>query len=387
MPSFAEFFSGIGLVREAIEPLGWDCAFANDIAPDKAAMYRKRFGDEHLLVDDVSNLTLADLPHGLDLLTASFPCIDLSLAGNRRGLAGAHSGAIWPFLDLLNGLVYERVPPQALLLENVTGLLTSRGGQDLAEVCQRIGDLGYSIDLVVVDARWFTPQSRPRLFVIALRHDLSAHGVPPTGDVTRLRNTSIRRFQRKHRNLPFVECSLPEPPLRSTARLTDVLDEVADADDSWWSQEQVSALLGAMHQRHRDRVTELLDGHRGGVGTMYRRVRNGSTVGEIRSDDIAGCLRTAVGGSSVQFLVDCRTGVTRIRPLNGREYARLQGADEFPITVGRRQAQIAFGDAVCVPAVRWLVRYAFGCLLGESPPIAAVQTRFAESAFTVAAGS
>ncbi len=192
MPSFAEFFSGIGLVREAIEPLGWDCAFANDIAPDKATMYRDRFGDPHLNVGDIHDLTLVDLPLGLELLTASFPCIDLSLAGNRRGLAGEHSGAIWPFLDLLEGLVRERVPPQALLLENVTGFLTSRGGQDLADVCQRIGELGYSIDLVVVDAKWFTPQSRPRLFVIALRNDLGAHHLPPTGDVTRLRNTAIR---------------------------------------------------------------------------------------------------------------------------------------------------------------------------------------------------
>ncbi len=146
-------------------------------------------------------------------------------------------------------------------------------------------------------------------------------------------------------------------------------------------------MLSAMHQRHRARVAELLDGHRDGVGTMYRRVRNGSTVGEIRSDDIAGCLRTAVGGSSVQFLVDCRAGATRIRPLNGREYARLQGADHFPITVGRRQAQIAFGDAVCVPAVRWLVCHAFGFLSAEHPPLAAVQTRFAEGALALVAGS
>ena len=40
MSSFAEFFAGIGLVREAVEPLGWHCVFANDIAPDKAEMYR-----------------------------------------------------------------------------------------------------------------------------------------------------------------------------------------------------------------------------------------------------------------------------------------------------------------------------------------------------------
>ena len=135
MGRFAEFFAGIGLVREAIEPLGWDCVFANDISPDKAQMYGERFGTDHLRVGDINHLKLDDLPHDLDLLTASFPCIDLSLAGNRRGLSGQHSGAIWPFLRLTGELARERMLPKALLLENVTGFVTSNGGRDLEEVC------------------------------------------------------------------------------------------------------------------------------------------------------------------------------------------------------------------------------------------------------------
>ena len=104
-------------------------------------------------------------------------------------------------------------------------------------------------------------------------------------------------------------------------------------------------------------------GERNGVATMFRRRRHGRTVGEVRGDCIAGCLRTPQGGSSVQFLVDCRTGKPRIRPLTGREYARLQGATNFPIRVGDRQAQMGFGDAVCVPALQWLARHAFGHLV------------------------
>lgn len=386
MARFAEFFSGIGLVREAIEPLGWECVFANDIAPEKATMYADRFGTDHLIVDDINNMTLADLPGDLDLLTASFPCIDLSLAGNRRGLEGRHSGTVWPFLDLVADYVRERTGPKALLLENVTGFVTSRGGRDLAEVCARIAELGYLIDLVVVDAKWFTPQSRPRLFLIALREDQAGHAFPPAGDVTRLRSTAIRRFQREHPGLPLVELPLPEPPHASPKRLVHILEDVPANHESWWSEEQVRAL--AMHDRHVARIGELLLGKRDGVATMYRRVRSGRTVGELRSDAIAGCLRTANGGSSVQFLVDCRLERPRIRPLTGREYARLQGAGEFPITVGRRQAQSGFGDAVCVPAVRWLVDAALGFLLHEFPQREPVRTRFAGDPIDpVAAGS
>lgn len=388
MPRFAEFFSGIGLVREAIEPLGWNCVFANDIAPDKARMYADRFGPDHLLVDDIGNLTLNDLPGDLDLLTASFPCIDLSLAGNRRGLAGEHSGTVWPFLDLAAGIVGNRTPPKALLLENVTGFVTSHGGRDLEAVCERIGELGYLIDLVVVDAKWFTPQSRPRLFVVAIRADLVGNPLPPTGDVSRLRTAAIRTFQASHRDISFAEFGLPEPPQKARKRLIHVLEDVPANDESWWPDAQVRALREAMHDRHAFRIGELLLGKRDGVATMYRRVRSGRTVGELRSDTIAGCLRTANGGSSVQFLVDCRNDRPRIRPMTAREYARLQGAGDFPINVGRRQAQSGFGDAVCVPAVRWLVDSAFGFLHQDFPQLEPVQTRFANDRVeSVAAGS
>ncbi len=384
MARFAEFFAGIGLVRAAIEPLGWDCVFANDISPAKAEMYAARFGREHLLVDDINKIALADLPADLDLLTASFPCIDLSLAGNRAGLAGKHSGTIWSFLDLVDKLRQEREAPRALLLENVTGFLTSHQGRDLRDVCMRIAQFGYSFDLVVVDACWFTPQSRPRLFVLAVRDEAFTRQIPPTGHITRLRTAAVRRFQARNRELPFMEISLPDPPLRSDLSLVSILDDIPGQDSAWWPKERVNATLETMSPAHRKRVEGLSQGKQNGVATMYRRVRGGRTVGEVRSDCIAGCLRTPQGGSSVQFLVDCRQDDTRIRPLTGREYARLQGAWRFPINVGRRQAQMGFGDAVCVPAVRWLVDHAFSFILGSWIPPSGVQLRLAEPAATYA---
>lgn len=387
MARFAEFFAGIGLVREAIEPLGWECVFANDIAPEKAQMYDARFGGEHLLVADVRQLAAADLPERLTLLTASFPCIDLSLAGNRAGLAGEHSGTVWPFIELVDQLHRERFTPEALLLENVTGFLTSHSGRDLNDVCARMAKLGYWLDLVVVDARWFTPQSRPRLFVLAVRDDLLAQPMPPTGHISRLRTAAVRRFQFAHRGLPFVELPLPEPPIRSSATLVSILEDVPSDDAAWWSEERVAHMLDAMAPTHRKRVEGLACGEQNGVATMYRRVRDGRTVGEVRGDCIAGCLRTPQGGSSVQFLVDSRGDDTRIRPLTGREYARLQGAWRFPIHVGRRQAQMGFGDAVCVPAVRWLVKYAFGFLTGNDELTTGLQMRLAEHETIYAVGS
>ena len=363
---FAEFFAGIGLVREAIEPLGWQCVFANDIAPRKEEMYRRRFGDEHFHLGDIHDLGIGDLPRGLDLVTASFPCIDLSLAGNRAGLAGQHSGTIWPFLDIVTALCIQRTPPSAVLLENVTGFLTSRGGADLADVCRRLAAVEYVIDVLLVDARWFRPQSRPRLFVAARQRDSRGPWHRSDSRPSRVRPAAVRRFEAAHPELPFVDLPLPGPPDQAPHALVSVLQEILPDDARWWPEDRTAALVAEMAPQNRRRVHELQAGERDGVATMYRRRRNGRTVGELRPDRLAGCLRTPQGGSSVQFLVDCRSGAPRIRPLTGREYARLQGADSFPIEVNDRQARLGFGDAVCVQAVRWLVRHAFGSDCGAA---------------------
>ena len=370
MATFAEFFAGIGLVREAIEPLGWKCVFANDIAPRKAKMYGVRFGLRDFVVDDIRCVKAQALPAEIDLVTASFPCIDLSLAGNRAGLAGEHSGTIWPFLALLEARHQRGSHPTAVLLENVTGFLSSHGGRDLAGVCHTLANLGYGIDLVMVNARWFTPQSRPRLFVLAARTDRANYARAdvsgPSRSVSCIRPRGIRLFQSANADLPFVDLPLPEPPQEATHTLSSQLEHLAPDDERWWPDDQTATLLRNMATIHRRRVHELLAGQRDGVATMFRRRRHGHTVGEVRNDRIAGCLRTPQGGSSVQFLVDCRTGKPRIRPLTGREYARLQGAPQFPIRVGDRQARMGFGDAVCVPAVRWLVGHAFAHLVGAT---------------------
>ena len=71
---------------------------------------------------------------------------------------------------------------------------------------------------------------------------------------------------------------------------------------------------------------------------------------------MAGCLRTPKGGSARQIVIAVADGTLRMRWMSAREYARLQGADDFPITVGPLQAMYGFGDAVCVPAIEWIDR-------------------------------
>jgi len=127
-PRAAEFFAGIGLVRLALEGQGWDVVFANDIDPDKAAMYRHNWpDDDHLVLGDIHNLDPSQIPD-CDLFTASFPCNDLSIAGRWEGLNGKESSAFWGFIRILRELGDRR--PPLVMHENMVGGLAAITSRD-----------------------------------------------------------------------------------------------------------------------------------------------------------------------------------------------------------------------------------------------------------------
>jgi len=101
--TFLEFFAGGGMARAGLGE-SWRCLFANDFDAMKVATYVRNYGAAEIELEDVAKLTLDDLPsEPSDLAWASFPCQDLSLAGESRGLGREHdtaltrSGTFWPF--------------------------------------------------------------------------------------------------------------------------------------------------------------------------------------------------------------------------------------------------------------------------------------------------
>ena len=174
MNRFYEFFSGGGMVRAGLGSQ-WLCLFANDIDSKKCDSYARNWGDSSLRIADVVSLTTVDLPEAADLAWASFPCQDLSLAGSGVGLRGERSGTFWPFWNLIGALADEDRAPPVVVLENVCGALTSHGGKDFAAISSAIIRRGYRFGALVIDAVHFVPQSRPRLFVVAVNEK---HQIP-----------------------------------------------------------------------------------------------------------------------------------------------------------------------------------------------------------------
>jgi DNA (cytosine-5)-methyltransferase 1 len=352
--NFAEFFAGIGLMRIGLERAGWRIAFANDIDEAKWQMYRDHFGDAgEFIVDDIHKLGANHVPD-VALATASFPCNDLSLAGARAGLAGEQSSAFWGFVEILTKLGHHR--PPMVLLENVTGFLTSNDGNDFRDALLAMNSLGYAVDAFIIDAVRFVPQSRQRLFVVATKSsDVSALNETPKFYETDCRSAALADFILWNPEINWKIRRLPPLPNTRT-ELTDILENLSPNSQMWWSRERCEYLLNQMSPKHRATADAMIRDSQISYGTVFRRVRNGKSMAELRTDGIAGCLRTPRGGSARQILFAAGKGRFAIRLLTPRECARLMGADNFVINVSLNQALFGFGDAVCVPVIEWIGR-------------------------------
>ncbi len=343
----------------------WSCLFANDIDSKKAQSYIENWGPKEMKVSDVSALKASDIPAGGSLAWASFPCQDLSLAGQGAGLKGARSGSFWPFWRLIAALARQGRTLDLIVLENVCGALTSHGGRDFAAICGALARGGYRFGALVMDAADFLPQSRPRLFIAAVHRSLVAPRSAQADFPSMKWHTPS--LMRAFRALPsaarkeWIWWAPPTPPPHN-ARLPDVLEQEPQGV-AWHTKAETRKLLALMEPVNHAKVRQaMLSGQRC-VGAVYKRARpngRGKTAqrAEIRFDGLAGCLRTPIGGSSRQTILIVEGHNLRSRLLSPREVARLMGLpDEYALPAKYNDAYHLAGDGVAVPVVRHIAEH------------------------------
>lgn len=362
MRTFLEFFAGGGMARAGLGS-GWRCLFANDIDRTKAGSYLANYPGAPFEIADIASLSVDDLPREpADLAWASFPCQDLSLAGARGGLGAGRSGTFWPLWRLLQSLKQEGRGPRLVVLENVPGLLTSGGGADFRALVEAIAAEGFEFTAAVIDAVHFTPQSRPRLFVVCMPRGSGlpeASGPDPIWAPTAL----VRAIDALPSSLRsrFRWPAMPAPPIRNVT-LKDVI-EPEPTGVAWMPPEGTADILSMMSPVHMAKVKAALAADGMQVGTVFRRTRPAPDGGrrqcaEVRFDGVAGCLRTPAGGSSRQTLLVVDGDLVRTRLLSAREAARLMGLpDDYVLPDRLNPALHLLGDGVCVPAVRFLAEH------------------------------
>lgn len=358
---FYEFFAGAGMARAGLGDR-WHCLFANDFDRKKAETYTLNWGADNLFCGDVRNVATDDLIGIPDLVWASFPCQDLSLAGSGAGLKGERSGTFWPFWRLMTALADESRAPAVIVLENVCGMLSSHDGEDFKTICKALREGGYKFGALVIDAVHFVPQSRPRLLIVAVRDDVfipdMCYGQAPA------RMFHPRSLTNSFGKLPtdlkesWIWWCLPPPPPRNVG-FSDLIEEEPH-DVPWHTSAYTQKLLDIMSDINLDKIhSAALEGQRR-IGTVYKRTRrdgSGRKVqrAEVRFDDIAGCLRTPAGGSSRQLVIIVEGRKVRSRLISSRETARLMGlSDDYILPDNYNEAYHLTGDGVVVPVVRFL---------------------------------
>jgi DNA (cytosine-5)-methyltransferase 1 len=355
--TFYEFFAGGGMARLGLGD-GWNCLFANDFDPLKAATYRSNFGGDHLHQGDVWAVDPIDLPGRADLAWASSPCQDVSLAGTRTGLSGARSSAFWGFWRLVEALNRQGRAPRVIVIENVTGLLTSHHGADFTALCKSLYGQGYSFGAVEIDAVRFVPQSRARVFIVATRND-APHSVSQIEGTLPFHSKRITgAFERLPADLKasWVWWRFPFPEAQN-----EFLESVLEPDNQvpWLSEQKTKRLISLLNERHREKLRVARTRGERTVGTLFRRMRTEAGKkhqrAELRFDGTAGCLRTPGGGSSKQFVIVVNGEIVKARALTSRECARLMAIPEDYSLPPRTTAALhVTGDGVVVKVVDFI---------------------------------
>ncbi len=329
-----EFFAGSGLVAFGMKGM-FAPVWANDINARKAAVYRANFKSNHFVLDDIKNISGSSLPSA-HLSWASFPCQDLSLAGNMKGIHAERSGLVWEWLRVMDEMP-ER--PGILALENVSGLLSANSGENYRSLHHALVERGYQCGAIALNADLFVPQSRPRVFVVAIKDDVKIPTFLQGDGPNWLHNKVAANLGKQLDRWVWWKTERPKP---RTQMILDILESAPfDKDD----------VLRLIPQR----MIDELNSNDNAVATGYRRTRNGKQQLELRFDGIAGCLRTPGGGSSKQYVIKRENGKNHARLLTVREAARLMGApDSYSLPGSYNDGYFAMGDAVVMPVANFI---------------------------------
>lgn len=158
------FFSGIGGFDLGFEKMGFEISYQCEINPFCIEILNDKW-PKVVKGTDITSLDPTDIPDA-DIWCGGFPCQDVSVARGsmgREGLKGKNSGLFYNFFELI-----KIKKPKVILIENVTGLLSSHKGSDFKIVIQSLANCGYGVSWRVFNTRYFgTPQSRPRVYICA----------------------------------------------------------------------------------------------------------------------------------------------------------------------------------------------------------------------------
>lgn len=330
-------FAGVGGFDLGMERAGMRPAWQVEIDPHARAVLARHWPEARQL-EDVRKVGAHNL-QPVDVIVGGFPCQDLSVAGNRAGLAGHRSGLFYEMLRVINEL-----KPGLVIWENVPGLLSSDGGRDFARVLHSLGGIGYHGAWRVFDAQYFgVPQRRRRVFGCFTGSD--------TGAIAGSEILAIANGMQ-----------------RDSAEGGGQRPAAAGAAAGGAGAEGGGSVVFKGHQEvirivdNGERLSPTLDTYHNGRAKVFQSRYFTRGEGGPPSDVVP-----ALAANSRQNDTAAKVlAAAAVRRLTPTECERLQG---FPDgwTAGQADAHRyrQMGNAVCVPVVEWIGRRAVAWLEGR----------------------
>ena len=131
-------------------------------------------------------------------------------------------------------------------------------------------------------------------------------------------------FISSHPNIRWNIRDLPPLPAPHT-RLEDIIEDLPDDDPHWWDKERADYFMNQMSIKHQQQARQMIEGKSFTYATAFRRVRHEKSMAELRTDGIAGCLRTPRGGSGRQILLKAGQNRYQVRLLTARNAQGSKG--------------------------------------------------------------
>jgi DNA (cytosine-5)-methyltransferase 1 len=302
--TFIDLFAGIGGFRIALENAGAKCVFSSEYDKYACQTYFANFGE--MPKGDINFIESEEIPN-FDILCGGFPCQPFSIAGvvKKNSLGKKHG-----FEDEKQGNLFFEVAriidhhkPKAFFLENVKNLKSHDKGNTFNIIHNTLTSLGYNVFYQIMDAKYFVPQHRERIFIIGLKKSL----------------------------FPDTEFIFPEYPANREYELKDIIHPSQDPKytltDKLWNY---------LYQR---KIDNKLKGKGFGYGLI-----------DINKDEYTRTISARYYKDGSEILIHQPN--SNPRRLSPQECLKIQGfPDNFKIVVSDNQAYKQFGNSVCVPLI------------------------------------
>jgi DNA (cytosine-5)-methyltransferase 1 len=324
---FIDLFAGIGGTRFGFEQAGASCVFTSEWDKFSNQTYKENFKSGHEICGDIREVVTDKIPTH-NILVAGFPCQPFSIAGvsKKNALGSPHGfkcetqGTL--FFEIQR--ILEEKNPEAFLLENVKNLKSHDKGRTFAVIKRTLEeDLGFKIIPKIIDAKYFVPQHRERIYIVGFKKDSKV-------DWEKLFDWDEFKIPKNNLTLdsilhPENGKEKPEPPY-TYGKNAEVAEKYTLTDHLW-----------EYLQRYAEK---------------HRAAGNGFGFGLVGRSDIARTLSARYYKDGSEILVMQSKGKNP-RRLTPRECARLMGFPEtYKIPVSDTQAYRQFGNSVVVPVIK-----------------------------------